>query len=199
MTQVKLGTPFIRMVPTLWQTVGPYFSLGLDNFSVPAIAQESTVGRHITVSGSMSDGGNHPIPDAVLEIWQANSGGRYAHPADTQNKSLDAGFRGFGRVATDDEGRFEFTTIQPGRAPGPEGKDQAPHLLIGLLMRGLLRRLTTRIYFPDEPSNEEDPILKRVPIVRRKTLLLERISDHPNSYRWDIHMQGENETVFLEF
>jgi protocatechuate 3,4-dioxygenase alpha subunit len=184
---------------TTWQTVGPFFSIGLERLFEADLAGEGVLGERIAVQGRVLDGDGIPIPDAVIEIWQANVHGKYAHPADTQDKQLEQGFRGFGRIPTDLAGAFRFTTIKPGAVPGPNGKAQAPHLVIGLLMRGLLRGLVTRAYFPDEPLLATDTILQLVEPARRATLMLQRSPEHANLFTWDIRMQGEGETVFLEF
>jgi protocatechuate 3,4-dioxygenase alpha subunit len=183
---------------TTWQTVGPYFRIGLARLYESDIAGESVHGQRIFIRGRVLDGNLLTIPDAILEIWQANSYGKYAHPDDQQDKALEPGFRGYGRIPTDDEGNFRFTSIKPGPVPGPDGKEQAPHLLVTLMMRGLLRGLFTRIYFPEEPLNASDAVLQSVDPSRRKTLLLSPASE-PGHFTWDIHMQGENETVFFEF
>jgi protocatechuate 3,4-dioxygenase, alpha subunit len=183
---------------TAWQTVGPYFQIGLAHLYEQDIAGESVQGQRIQVQGRVFDGNMQPISDAMLEIWQANANGKYAHPDDQQDKPLEPGFRGYGRVPTDAEGRFRFTTIKPGSVPGLGGQEQAPHLLVSLMMRGLLRRLVTRMYFPNEPLNVSDPTLQSVEPARRKTLLLNAAADQPGLFRLDIHMQGEDETVFLD-
>ena len=183
---------------TTWQTVGPYFRIGLARLYESDIYGESVPGQRIYIRGRVFDGDLQPIPDALLEIWQANSYGKYAHPDDQQDKPLEPGFRGFGRIATDDDGRFHFTTIKPGPVPGRGGEEQAPHLLVTLMMRGLLRGLFTRIYFPEEPLNASDPILQSVDPVRQETLLLCPEANDPGHFTWEIHMQGENETVFFE-
>jgi len=184
---------------TTWQTVGPYFQIGLSPLYAEDIAGAGVRGERLVVEGRILDGLGAPIPDAVLEIWQANADGKYAHPADWQDKPLENGFRGFGRIPVDDRGCFRFTTVKPGSVPGPEGKPQAPHLVAGVLMRGLLRGLVTRAYFPGEPLLEADPILDFVDPARRSTLVLQRSLEDPSLFHWDIHMQGENETVFFEF
>jgi len=166
---------------------------------VTDMAGPNAAGQRIVIVGSVFDGDERPIPDAMLEIWQANTYGKYAHPEDTQDKALDPGFRGHGRIPTDDSGRFAFTTIKPGSVGSPSRSGQAPHLLISLMMRGLLRRLTTRMYFPNEPLNEHDEILQLVARARRKTLMLIPDDEHPGHFRWDIHMQGDAETVFFDF
>src|SRR6185295_16089268 len=118
--------------------------------------------------GRLLDGNGAGVNDAVIEIWQANAEGKYAHPEDKQKKPLEKGWRGFGRVFTDAKGGFRFTTIKPGRVPGPGGAAQAPHLVVSVFMRGLLKHLATRIYFPDETAaNAADPVLKLVPAARR--------------------------------
>jgi protocatechuate 3,4-dioxygenase alpha subunit len=137
------------------------------------------------------------VGDGLIEIWQANAAGKYAHPEDFQNKPLERGWRGFGRIPTDAKGGFRFSTIKPGRVPGPQGELQAPHLVVAVFMRGLLKHLATRLYFPDEPANSEDPILKLVPAARRATLLARR--NGKNALEWNIILQGKNETVFFDF
>lgn len=183
---------------TTWQTVGPFFRIGLERLFQNDIAGEGARGERIAVEVRIVDGHGLPIPDAVIEVWQANANGKYAHPADTQDKLIEAGFRGFGRIPTDDNGVFRLTTIKPGSVPGPGDKMQAPHLVVGILMRGLLKGLVTRAYFPDEPLNASDPILQLVPQVRRQTLILQRSPEHSDLLHWEIRMQGENETVFFE-
>jgi protocatechuate 3,4-dioxygenase alpha subunit len=183
---------------TAWQTVGPFFSIGMAPRYCAELAGAAVVGERIAIAGRVFDGDGAPIPDAVLEIWQADAQGRYAHPEDTEERVLDAGFLGHGRVATDERGGFAFTTIKPG-AVSFGGSVQAPHLLAGLMMRGLLRRLTTRIYFANEDLNARDEILRLVEPQRRKTLIAQPAGEGGGHFHWDIHMQGEAETVFFEF
>ena len=135
----------------------------------------------------------------MVESWQANAYGKYAHPLDIQDKPLEQGFRGFGRIPTDAGGCFRFATIVPGSVPANDGMMQAPHLVVGLLMRGLLRGLVTRAYFPGQNLNATDPVLLRVDAARRPTLMLERSASNERLLTWEIHMQGDRETVFLEF
>lgn len=184
---------------TTWQTVGPYFCIGLGRLFQNDIAGEGVQGCPVAVRGRVLGGDGLPIPDAVIEIWQANAHGKYAHPEDGQDKPLEQGFRGFGRIPTDDEGFFHFTTVRPGPVPGPDGNLQSPHLVVGILMRGLLRGLVTRAYFPDEALNAADPILRVVEPSRRGTLMLRLSAEAPHVFTWDVHMQGANETVFFEF
>jgi protocatechuate 3,4-dioxygenase, alpha subunit len=136
------------------------------------------------------------VPDAMIEIWQANAAGKYAHPEDPQDKPLDPEFKGYGRVATDQHGKFRFTSIKPGPVPGPGNKTQAPHLEISIFMRGLLKQLVSRIYFPGDSANSSDPILNLIDPTRRETLIARAESN--NSLRWDVILQGKGETVFFD-
>ena len=111
---------------------------------------------------------------------------------------MEAGFTGFGRVPVTEEGRFRFATVKPGPVPGPEGSEQSPHLLVSVFMRGLLRRLTTRIYFPDEPRNAADFILNLVEPARRSTLIAKKIDGGPGMLEWNVVLQGSDETVFFD-
>jgi protocatechuate 3,4-dioxygenase, alpha subunit len=181
---------------TTSQTVGPYFKIGLHWLYGQSIAPEGVAGERVTVEGRIIDGNGAPVQDAVLEIWQANAHGKYAHPEDTQNKPLEPNFKGFGRVPVNQQGAFRFATIKPGSVPGPDGKEQAPHLLISVFMRGLLRRLVTRMYFPDDARNAADPILNLVEPSRRSTLVAKKIAS--GALEWNILLQGADETVFFD-
>ena len=189
----------MSLQPTAWQTVGPYFQIGLERLFVNDIAGAGVHGERVAVHGRVFDGAGMAIPDAVIEIWQANSAGKYAHPEDHEDKPLEQGFRGFGRIPTDEGGNFRFSTIKPGSVRGPLGKPQAPHLVVNLMMRGLLRGLVTRAYFPDEETISSDPILQLVEPARRSTLVLKRSPDHSSLFHWDVRMQGDEETVFFDF
>jgi protocatechuate 3,4-dioxygenase alpha subunit len=183
---------------TTWQTVGPFFSIGFswlyrDNLAGPGVS-----GERVEIAGHILDGDGKPVPDGIVEIWQANSQGKYAHPEDPQEKQDEPGFIGYGRVPTDDGGRFRFTTIKPGRVPGPDGKLQAPHLAVSVFTRGLLRRLITRIYFPDEPSNVEDFALNLVEAGRCGTLIAKKIDGRDGTLEWNVILQGPGETVFFD-
>lgn len=182
---------------TASQTVGPYFQIGLEPFYRNELAAAGVPGTRLKVSGQVLDGEGQPVVDAVIEVWQADAQGLYPHPADTRAERPAPGFSGFGRIATDGEGRFAFSTVKPGRVPGFDERPQAPHLAVSLMMRGLLRRVSTRIYFDDEADNASDPILERVPTERRATLIARSLG--ASAYGWDIRMQGEAETVFFEF
>lgn len=182
---------------TTWQTVGPFFALGLrwmqgDDLPAPGVS-----GPRVTITGRVLDGDGLPVPDALLETWQANAHGKYAHAEDTQDKPLEPGFRGCLRVGTDAEGCFRFTTVKPGPVPAPDGRSQAPHIVVSVLARGLLRRLVTRIYFPDESANATDFALSLVDPPRRETLVARR--EGPSDLVWNVILQGPGETVFFDF
>lgn len=179
------------------QTVGPYLHIGLDWLVTRNIGGRGVKGERVTVSGRLLDGDGVGVGDGLIEIWQANSHGKYAHPEDRQAKPLERGWRGFGRIPTDANGAFRFNTIKPGRVPGPGGKLQAPHLVVSVFMRGLLKHLATRMYFPDEPANAEDPVLALVPAARRATLIAKRKAK--GALEWNIFLQGRDETVFFEY
>jgi protocatechuate 3,4-dioxygenase alpha subunit len=180
------------------QTVGPYLHIGLTWLNNDNLAGPGVSGDRVTVEGRVFDGDGKPINDAMIEIWQANSHGKYAHPDDKQDKPLEPGFKGFGRIPTNEEGRFRFTTIKPGRVPGPGGEPQAPHLAVSVLARGVIKRLATRMYFPDDPGNASDPILKLVPAERRATLIANRVGGRNGALEWNVRIQGEGETVFFD-
>lgn len=179
------------------QTVGPFFSIGLQRLVRQDLTAPGVAGKRIEIAGRVLDSDGNPVPDAIIEIWQANSQGRYNHPDDTQEKPLESGFLGFGRVATDEDGRFRFVTIQPGQVPGPDGKLQAPHIAVSVFSRGLLRRLVSRIYFPDQPSNAGDCVLNLVDPSRRRTLIAKK-TGRENQFEWNVILQGPEETVFFE-
>ncbi|MBO6783757.1 MAG: protocatechuate 3,4-dioxygenase subunit alpha [Alphaproteobacteria bacterium] len=190
------------------QTVGPFFAYGLvpEQYNYPfkslaggELAGDTTEGQRIRILGHVYDGAGDLIPDAIIEIWQANAHGRYNHPADDRKDNLlDPEFKGFGRVGTGttDDNRFVFDTIKPGSVDGR----QAPHLNVIVLMRGMLLHAYTRIYFSDEEDmNAADPVLGSVPEDRRDTLIAKRDVEMPGTvYRFDIHMQGDRETVFFD-
>ena len=137
------------------------------------------------------------MPDALVEIWQADSEGRYAHPADGRPLASNS-FRGFGRCPTAKDGGFQFSTIVPGSVAGPDGTTQAPHINVGVFSRGILKRLFTRIYFAGNPANAKDPILALVPAPRRDALMAKPDPAKPALYRFDIRLRGPGETVFFD-
>ena len=175
------------------QTVGPFFRIGMAPLFREDLASEGVAGERITIHGRVLDGDGKAIPDATIEIWQADAHGKH-----TDGKEENVNFTGFGRVPTDERGEFRFTTIKPGVVRGPGSSAQAPHLVVTLFMRGLLRHLWARIYFEDEPGNEHDAILQLVPAERRHTLIAKRDGAGGAAFEWNIHMQGENETGFFE-
>ncbi len=181
------------------QTVGPFYAIGYSWLERTDLTPGAVDGTRVSISGRILDGDGQPVPDALLEIWQADAEGRYAHPEDDRNRMAGDRFFGFGRVPVNEEGEFCFTTIKPGSVAGPNDGRQAPHLAISLFMRGLLRRLITRLYFPGEAANERDAVLALVPAARRDTLIAKREGDDQKELRWDIHLQGDNETVFFEY
>jgi protocatechuate 3,4-dioxygenase, alpha subunit len=188
-------TPYVQ---TPSQTVGPFFHYALPYEAGPYLVGAGTEGEHITIEGRITDGDGLPITDALVEIWQANSHGRYDHPEDEQDKPLDAAFSGFGRAPTDEQGVFRFYTIKPGAVPGLNNEMQAPHINISILARGVTKRMATRLYFAEEQeANRVDPVLSLVPEERRATLIAVRAGDGP-VYRLNISLQGENETVFFD-
>jgi len=182
---------------TTWQTVGPYFHIGLEHLDSNRIAAPDQSGEHFTIRGRVLDGIGQPIPDAVIEIWQANATGEYPGASRSSTTGQAAAFSGFGRIPTDDHGQFSFTTIRPGPVPGPHGALQSPHLAVRVMMRGLLRGLVTRMYFPAN-SLAADPVLQLVPEQRLATLIATLDPDRDATLIWNIEMQGERETVFFD-
>jgi protocatechuate 3,4-dioxygenase alpha subunit len=184
------------------QTIGPFFERALLRDPLDLLAGPGVEGERIRVEGRVLDGDGAPVPDALVELWQANAHGRYHHPADRRDLPLEAGFGGFGRVGSDDEGRFRFETIRPGPVPFDDASTQAPHLVVTVFARGLLNHLSTRLYFADDPRTADDPILRLVPPPRRATLLARPADgDGTPLYRWDVVLRGdpETETVFFAF
>ena len=188
----------MKLNATTSQTVGPFFDIGLRRFCCADLAAPGVSGERITIEGRVLDGDGVPVPDAVLEIWQANAQGKYAHPDDTQALPIEPAFKGYGRIATDDQGRFRILTIKPGPVPGPQGSMQAPHIVVSVFMRGLLKRLATRIYFPGDPHHANDPVLALVDPARRATLIAKTASGDPGNLHWDVILQGPGETVFFD-
>ncbi|SNS30158.1 protocatechuate 3,4-dioxygenase alpha subunit [Noviherbaspirillum humi] len=197
---------------TASQTAGPYVHIGLapkqagfdifeNNFG-NVLTTSQTKGERIVIQGRVIDGSGTPVRDALIEIWQANAAGKYNHPADRQEKDLDPTFRGWGRGCTDFEtGTYTFETIKPGQVMGRNGRVMAPHVNFWIVARGINIGLNTRMYFSDETdANSKDPVLNLIEWeVRRKTLLAERIEEKGQViYRFDIVLQGQNETVFFD-
>jgi protocatechuate 3,4-dioxygenase alpha subunit len=179
------------------QTVGPFVAISFERTRIENVAPENVSGERVVIRGRVLDGDGKPVDDAAIETWQANSHGKYAHPEDRREKLLEPGFKGFGRVLCDRAGAFRLATIKPGAVPGPGDTLQAPHLLVTVFMRGLLKHLVTRVYFPDEAANAGDPVLALVPAARRPTLIA-RHAD-AGALEWNIVLQGEHETVFFDY
>jgi protocatechuate 3,4-dioxygenase alpha subunit len=177
------------------QTVGPYFSIGLPWAEGPHAVHPDHPDA-VRIAGAVYDGAGELVPDHLIETWQPDPDGRFADVHGFGGASTVEGFRGFARCGVEaGDGTFEVVTLKPGRVALPDGRQQAPHLAVSLFARGLLDRVVTRIYFADEETaNGEDPVLDRVPPERRHTLLAATASD---GYRFDIHLQGPDETVFF--
>jgi protocatechuate 3,4-dioxygenase alpha subunit len=178
------------------QTVGPYFGIMVRGRSRGQQVNDRTQGTRIVVEGTVVDGEGKPIPDAFFETWQADARGRYRHPDDCRGEDPDPAFNGYGWQHTGKNGGFTLDTIKPGRVPGPDSRDQAPHIVVSIMARGILTRFVTRIYFDDEPGNAEDAILALVPPERRQTLVARRVGE--GRYQFDVVMQGKDETVFFD-
>lgn len=186
------------------QTVGPFFKYGLtpngeyawnDAFTNSTLTPD-VIGDRIRIEGRVFDGDGVAVPDVMLEIWQADAQGRFADPQD-KRALPNASFRGFARCGTDADGKYSFDTIKPGPVPDPDGKPQAPHIVVAVFGRGMLRHLYTRIYFSDEAGNAADPVLGLVPADRRPTLIATREAGKA-VYRLDLRLQGDGETVFFD-
>lgn len=196
-----------QLKETAAQTAGPYVHIGLTpNFAGisgvydadlgNAMVNDKTQGERITVIGRVIDGAGTPLKDALVEIWQADAAGLYKSPAESRGSS-DPHFSGWGRCPSDaDTGVFSFNTIKPGRVPFPDGRLMAPHITFWIVARGINIGLHTRMYFADETeANEEDPLLRRIEYRHRVATL---IAPRGGTYTFDIHLQGDKETVFLD-
>jgi len=179
------------------QTVGPFFHDALlDRDRSELVSPDHP--KAIRIEGTVYDGAGDVVPDAMVEIWQANRSGRYNHSGDDrEDLPLDENFSGFGRSGTMDGGNFSFVTVKPGPVPGPDGQPQAPHIMVSIFTRGLLKRVVTRIYFPDEVErNAKDPVLSSIEDPELRKTLIAR--DEGDVVRFDVHLQGENQTAFFE-
>lgn len=183
-------------MPTPSQTIGPFFRIGSFAERQSELLDPSDPDA-IRIEGTVFDGEGAPVADALVEIWQANRAGRYAHPEDDRDDvALEDGFDGFGRCPSDAAGRYEFVTVKPGPVPARGGGMQAPHIGVSVFARGLLKRLATRIYFPDEiEANESDPVLRTIPDPADRATLIARKEN--GGLRFDIHLQGDEQTVFF--
>ena len=176
--------------PTPSQTVGPFFGFALPYRDDHRLVDPDHPAA-VRVEGQVVDGAGEPVPDALVEIWQAGPDGRYPGP-----EADGSGFAGFGRCGTDAEGAFRFVTLKPGPVAGQDGRPQAPHVHVTVFARGLLRQVRTRMYFPDEAeANAADPVLGLVEDERARSTLVAR--DDGGVLRFDVHLQGDRETVFF--
>src|SRR5215208_2906537 len=190
--------PSMSPGPTPSQTIGPFFhDVLLDRNYSELVSPDHPEG--IRIKGTVYDGAGEFVPDAMVEIWQANTAGRYDHPTvNREDLSLDDDFSGFGRSGTDAGGEFSFLTVKPGHVLGPDGQPQAPHVMVSVFARGLLKRLVTRVYFPDEEeANAVDPVLSSIEDQNLRRTLIAR--DEGGALRFDIHLQGDGQTAFFEF
>jgi protocatechuate 3,4-dioxygenase alpha subunit len=182
------------------QTIGPFLAIGLPWPDGPFVVPDGAPGA-ISIGGRVLDGAGEPVPDALIETWQAAPDGSFAHPDDPRGARAAASFRGFGRCATDSGGRYRISTLRPGPVPAVDGGMQAPHLDVSVFARGLLDRIVTRIYFPDcEAANAADPVLAAItPAGRRATLIaVAEPAAGQSGFRFDIRLQGDRETVFFD-
>jgi protocatechuate 3,4-dioxygenase, alpha subunit len=185
------------LTPTPSQTVGPYFHLGCtDPHSISRVVTPNGNGQHIRLFCRVLDGDGVPIDDSMIELWQADSEGKYSHSIAPGNQP-DPNFNGFGRLATDANGECVFETIKPGRVPARNGL-QAPHINLSVFARGVMQRLATRVYFADDPANTQCPVLALVPEQRRATLMAHQSPHDSGDWYYVIRLCGKDETVFFD-
>jgi protocatechuate 3,4-dioxygenase alpha subunit len=203
----SFGAPLDGPLPlTPSQTVGPYLHIALEWPDGPNVVPAGTPDA-ITVGGVLLDGDGQPVPDGIIETWQADARGRFDHPDDPRGAQAvtPAGFRGFGRCTTDSSGHWHVVTVKPGPLPTPDGGTESPHLDVTVMARGMLDRVVTRLYFDDD-DHAADPVIADVPESRRTTLIAARRANVPTTapsgpdvdYRFDVHLQGDHETVFFD-
>ena len=190
----------MSLIPSASQTVGPFFNFALTtNASLGILAREGARGERVRLAFRVVDGDGAPTPgDSLIELWQADAGGCYAHALDAREGERDPNFYGFGRLETDASGECVFETVKPGPVPDGSGRAQAPHINVVVLARGLLKHLFTRVYFAGEAANAHDPVLALVPEDRRATLLARPVAGQANAWTFVIRLQGEAETVFFD-
>ncbi len=207
-----MAQPLNYLRETASQTAGPYVHIGLapgaagfeifENELGTDIAGPNAKGERVTVEGTVIDGTGAPLKDVLIEVWQANSEGIYAHPADKRADQVEDGFRGWGRIISNfDTGLYSFETVKPGVIPGRNGRPMAPHLNLWIVARGINIGLNTRMYFADEEeANAKDPVLNLIEQANRRPTLIAKREERDGKvvYRFDIRLQGENETVFLD-
>lgn len=187
------------MIATPSQTIGPFFHLCLTTDETASqLTGPGAEGEHVTLICRVLDGEGAPVDDAMIELWQADASGVYNHPDDPSYPDRDPAFRGFGRLATNDQGACAFETVKPGRVAGSNAALQAPHINVSVFARGLLKRAVTRVYFSGDPANGEDTMLALLPADRRDSLIARQDATKPAVWRFDIRLCGERETVFFE-
>jgi protocatechuate 3,4-dioxygenase alpha subunit len=196
MTTTDAAVAALGLTPS--QTVGPFLHIALSWPDGPYVVPEGTLGS-VVITGQLFDGAGRPVSDGLIETWQADPAGRFAHAGDPRGavESSIPGFRGFGRCPTDAEGRFHLLTVKPGPLPAPDGRAEAPHLDVSVFARGLLDRVVTRLYFPDEvDANATDPVLGAIVDPARRATLVAAPAD--DGYHFEIRLQGNHETVFFD-
>ena len=187
------------LVPAPSQTVGPFFHIGLAyEADSGKLAGDQAVGNRIRLVIRVLDAEGAGVPDALIELWQADANGNYNHPDDPRQHAADPAFRGHGRQPSDNDGITVFETVRPGRVAGVDGELQAPHINVHIFARGILRHISTRIYFTGDPANSEDAILRLIPLERRETLLARDDRDDQRTWCIDFRLSGAGETVFFD-
>lgn len=186
-----------KATPTPSQTIGPFFHFALLNEDLTKLVTPNHPSA-IRIKGTVLDGAGEAVPDAMVEIWQADTTGHYPHPEDDRDDPpSDKDFSGFGRCGTDEHGEFSFITVKPGPVSGPNSDPQTPHVLVSVFARGLLKHLVTRLYFPDEEqANAADPVLNRIEDPQHRATLVAQPEN--GGLRFDIHLQGQDQTVFFD-
>jgi protocatechuate 3,4-dioxygenase alpha subunit len=189
----------MNFIPSSSQTIGPYFHIYFDAKRVTGCLVSPEVnGERIHLACRVLDGEGAPISDGLIELWQADAAGIYNHLDDPRHSSADPALNGFGRLPTNKDGVCEFETVKPGRVPGWNGGLQAPHINVTVFGRGVLKGLYTRVYFADDPANQDDPVLALVPQDRRPTLMARRDPQLPGLWRIELRLSGDGETVFFD-
>ena len=178
--------------PSGSQTVGPFFRIGLEYLQAWAPVLHPGSPGSMEIRGRVLDRDGAPVPDALLEFWSADPSGKYSEAPRVEGYPA-----GFYRVATDLGGSFSLVAIKPDPVPFVDDRTQAPHMLVLVFARGLMRHLVTRVYFDDEPGNAADPVLLEVPAERRATLVARRDASNSGAFYWNVILQGEDETVFF--
>lgn len=188
-----------RFIATASQTVGPFFHFGLSTEPrLGCLVVPATSGDRIRLRVRVTDGQDEPVPDALVEIWQADADGEYVQGAPTGLGEVPTRFSGFGRLPTDADGRCEFETIRPGAVRARDGRPHAPHVHLCLFMRGLLRHIRTCIWFADDAALADDPVFAVIPSARQSTLLAQPVDAARTAWQFDIRLQGPRETVFFD-